>query len=90
MKNSEQLIVEVDIFYRKIGENVKKRREQKKITQLQLSHMLGFKSVGLVSQAELYLNKQHFNLKHLYMLAILLDCEVQDFFDGISVEKENW
>ncbi len=90
MKNSNKLIIEVDTFYKKIGENVKRKREEKSLTQLELSHMLGFKSVGLVSQAELYLKRQHFNLKHLYMLAVLLDCDVQDFFIGIEVERNGW
>ncbi len=34
---------------------------KKGYTQLELAHALNHKSVGLVSQAELYLNKQPFN-----------------------------
>ena len=70
---------QIDDFYKKIGINVKKMRNKKGLTQLQLSQALGHKSVGLVSQSELYLKKQHFNLKHLYQLAYILDCEVEDF-----------
>ncbi|MBP7783663.1 MAG: helix-turn-helix transcriptional regulator [Aliarcobacter sp.] len=62
-----------------IGSNVKKIRNERGLTQLQLSQALGHKSVGLVSQSELYLKKQHFNLKHLYQLAYILDCNVEDF-----------
>ena len=58
--------------------NVKKYRELKGYTQLQLSQALGHKSVGLVSQAELYLKKQHFNLEHLYKIAYILECDVAD------------
>ena len=68
----------INHFYSRIGMLVKKYREAKGLTQLQLSQALGFKSVGLVSQAELYLNKQHFNLKHLYHIAYILDCDVKD------------
>ena len=70
---------QIDDFYKLIGENVKKMRNKKGLTQLQLSQALGHKSVGLVSQSELYLKKQHFNLKHLYQLAYILECNVEDF-----------
>ena len=68
----------IDNFYVQIGSNVKQQREVKGLTQLQLSQALGFKSVGLVSQSELYLKKQHFNLKHLYHIAYILECDIKD------------
>ena len=52
----------IDDYYKTIGKNIKRIRENRKISQLQLSQAIGFKSVGLVSQAELYLSKQHFNI----------------------------
>lgn len=70
---------QIDDFYKLIGSNVKKMRNKKGLSQLQLSQALGLKSVGLVSQAELYLKKQHFNMKHLYQIAYILECEVSDF-----------
>ena len=70
----------VDDYYITIGANVKRIREAKGLTQLELSHALGFTSVGLVSQAELYLKKQHFNIKHLLHIAYILECDVKDFF----------
>jgi len=70
----------VDEFYINIGKNVKRLREEKGLTQLQLSQALGFKSVGLVSQSELYLKKQHFNLKHLYLISLVLECDMNEFF----------
>ncbi|MFA6789817.1 MAG: helix-turn-helix transcriptional regulator [Arcobacteraceae bacterium] len=70
---------QIDDFYKMIGSNVKKIRNERGMTQLQLSQALGHKSVGLVSQSELYLKKQHFNLKHLYQLAYILDCNIEDF-----------
>lgn len=69
---------QIDDFYKMIGSNVKKIRNKRGMTQLQLSQALGHKSVGLVSQSELYLKKQHFNLKHLYQLAYVLDCNIED------------
>ena len=69
---------QIDDFYKLIGSNVKKMRNKKGLSQLQLSQALGHKSVGLVSQSELYLKKQHFNIKHLYQIAFILECEVSD------------
>jgi transcriptional regulator with XRE-family HTH domain len=66
-------------MYKKIGANVKRVREKKKMTQLQLSQALNLKSTGLVSQSELYINKQHFNIKHLYKIAYILGCDVKEF-----------
>jgi len=74
----------IDNFYIQIGKNIKRLREEKGFTQLQLSQALGFKSVGLISQSELYLKKQHFNLKHLYLIALVLECDMNEFFKGIE------
>jgi len=70
----------IDNFYKNIGINVKSLRNSKKLTQLQLAQALGHKSVGLVSQSELYLKKQHFNMKHLYQIAYILDVDICEFF----------
>lgn len=80
----------VDELYRTIGINVKKYRELRGITQLQLSLALNLKSPGLVSQSELYIKKQHFNIKHLYQIAYILECDITDFFTGVEgVKKES-
>lgn len=68
---------EIDNFYIQIGKNVKKQRELKGYSQLALSQALGHKSVGLVSLAEIYHKKQHFNLEHLYKIAYILECDIQ-------------
>ncbi|MCT7487774.1 helix-turn-helix domain-containing protein [Aliarcobacter cryaerophilus] len=75
----------IDNFYKLIGSNVKKIRNQRGLTQLQLSQALGHKSVGLVSQSELYLKKQHFNIKHLYQIAYILDVPITTFFEDINI-----
>lgn len=88
MDQKQKIESELEIFYKKIGSNVKRKREEKKLTQLQLSQLMGFKSVGLVSQAELYLKKQHFNLKHLFLIASILECDIQDFFVGVEMSNK--
>lgn len=85
MKNIDDIAEsEIDGLYLKIGANVKRYRELKGVTQLQLSQALNLKSVGLISQSELYLKKQHFNIKHLYQIAYVLDVDIKDFFDEID------
>jgi len=86
MKN----IDEIENFYKTIGNNVKRKREEKNLTQLQLSHLMGFKSVSLVSQAETYYNNQHFSIKHLYMLASILECNIEDFFKDVKINSLDW
>ncbi|WP_434637837.1 helix-turn-helix transcriptional regulator [Sulfurimonas sp. NW7] len=82
MRNADELPSEtIDNFYKQIGINVKKQRELKGLTQLALAHALGHKSVGLVSQAELYLKKQHFNIEHLYKISYILECNLCDLLE---------
>ena len=51
--------------YKKIGQNVKRIRTSKNISQLALSLAIGHKAVGTISMAELCINKKHFNIEHL-------------------------
>ena len=54
----------VENAHKIIGQNVKKAREKAGLTQLQLALAIGHKSVSLVSCAEIYHKKQHFNIEH--------------------------
>ena len=81
---------DLTLFYETIGANVKKKREEKGITQLTLSEMMNLKSSGLISQSELYIKKQHFNLKHLYLIGSILECDIKEFFDDIKMLPKDW
>jgi len=70
----------ISSLYENIGKNVKKEREKKGLTQLQLSQAIGHKSVTIVSLAELYHKGQHFNIEHLAKIAYVLEVDVCDFF----------
>ncbi|RLA84883.1 MAG: XRE family transcriptional regulator [Epsilonproteobacteria bacterium] len=63
-----------------IGKNVKRLRQEKSISQLKLSHAMGYKSVTTVSCAEIYHNKIHFNIEHLLKIAFVLDVDIDEFF----------
>jgi len=85
LKNTEELPLDaIDKFYKQIGSNVKKIRVKNGYSQLQLALALNHKSVGLVSQAELYLKKQHFNIEHLYKIAYILECDIHDLIPTTS------
>jgi len=66
-----------------IGKNVKKLRESKNMSQLELSQRIGHKSVSVVSCSEICHNNYHFNIEHLLKIAIVLEVNIVDFFDGI-------
>jgi len=71
-------------FYKLVGKNVKRVRAEKGVSQLDLAFSLGLKSVGLISVAEIYHNKRHFNLEHLYKIAAVLECDICEFFRPIQ------
>ncbi len=88
MRSADELPLDaIDKFYMQIGANVKKYRVKKGYSQLQLALALNHKSVGLVSQAELYLKKQHFNLEHLYKIAYILECDIQNLIPTSNFSK---
>ncbi len=76
----------IDELHRKIGTNVMRVRKEKGLTQLDLALSIGLKSVGLISVAEIYHNKKHFNIEHLYKIATALDVEITDFFKDIQTK----
>ena len=72
-------------IYKTIGENVKRIRTQKGVSQLSLAMAIGHKAVGTISMAELDINKKHFNIEHLVKIAYVLEVEVSDFFKSIKI-----
>ena len=74
----------VENAHKIIGQNVKKAREKAGLTQLQLALAIGHKSVSLVSCAEIYHKKQHFNIEHLLKIAAVLGVSVESFFTGVD------
>jgi len=79
---------EIDNLYINIGKKVKEIREKNNMTQLELSYAMGYKSVSLISAAELYTNKKHFNLEHLYKISIIFDISICDLI--LEVNKLNY
>ncbi len=74
-------------IYKQIGNNVKRLREEKNITQLELSQAIGHKSVSVVSCAEICHKNYHFNIEHLCKIAYVLEVDICEFFQGIQLPK---
>ncbi|MCT7570714.1 helix-turn-helix domain-containing protein [Aliarcobacter butzleri] len=68
-----------DELYKIIGQNVAKYRKEKGLSQLDLSLAMGYKSVSVVSGAEIYYNGKHFNLEHLLKKSQILNIEISEF-----------
>lgn len=67
-------------LYKQIGQNVAKYRKEKGLSQLDLSLAMGYKSVSVVSGAEIYYNGKHFNIEHLLKISQILKVEISEFF----------
>ena len=74
----------IDKVYKIIGKNVKKLRNEKGLSQLDLAHLIGHKSVSIISLAEIYHKKQHFNIAHLIKISKVLNVEICEFFQGVE------
>ncbi len=72
---------ELDIFYKKIGSNVKRIRKEKGLTQMQLALLIEHNSVGHIAKAELGKYGKHFNLEQLYKIAKVLDISLSELVD---------
>jgi ribosome-binding protein aMBF1 (putative translation factor) len=66
-------------LYKTIGKNVAKYRKEKGLSQLDLSLQMGYKSVSVVSGAEIYYDGKHFNLEHLLKISQILDVDISEF-----------
>lgn len=74
----------IENAYKKIGENVAKARKKRKMSQLALSLEMGYKSVSVISFAEICLNGAHFNLAHLMQISSILEVPLTTFFESVE------
>lgn len=78
MSEINQLSIEE--LHIKIGENVKKYRELKKMSQIDLSQAIGHNATTMISLGEIGKGK-HFNIEQLHKISIALDVDVCKFFE---------
>ncbi len=72
---------ELENFYKIIGNNVKKVRQNKSVTQMQLANAIGHNSVGHIAKAELNKYGKHFSIENLYKISKILDVPISVFFE---------
>ncbi|OCL84118.1 helix-turn-helix domain-containing protein [Arcobacter porcinus] len=77
MENIEK--EEIRDLYRRIGKNVKRIREEKEKSQLELALSIGHSSAGFVGKAEICIHDKHFNIEHLYKISKILDVDICEF-----------
>ena len=63
-----------------VSANVKKYREEKGFTQMQLALDIGMSGGAYLGRAELRKNNHHFNIRHIAKIAKVLDIDIEDLF----------
>lgn len=86
MLNIPELVSEKDAerFMSMIACNVKRIREESKMSQLEVALSIGQKSGGFYANAENNAHNKHFNLNHLYKLSILFEVNICEFFKELE------
>ncbi|WP_293651462.1 XRE family transcriptional regulator [uncultured Campylobacter sp.] len=72
-KSLPNLRLNSSITSKVIGQNVVKVRKERKVSQLSLFLDMGYKSVSVVSFAEISLKGAHFNIAHLLQISTILN-----------------
>lgn len=75
---------EIRRFYQVVSKNVKKIRNEKRMSQLELSLTIGQKGNAFYNYAENNTNNKHFNLEHLYKISKALDVDICEL---IKIDK---
>lgn len=78
----------LESFYKTVSDNVKRIRAEKKKPQLDLVLEMGLKSTSFYSKCENLKENHHFNLEHIYKIAIALNVDILEFFKGVDTTKE--
>ncbi len=63
-----------------VSANVKKYRELKGMSQMQLALDIGMSGGAYLGRAEIRKNNHHFNIKHLAKISKVLNVDICDFF----------
>lgn len=63
-----------------VSSNVKKYRELRGFTQMQLALEIGMSGGAYLGRAEIRKDNHHFNIKHLAKISKVLDVDICEFF----------
>jgi len=89
LKSIEEDRAQISNFYKIVGTNVKKIRKQRGVTQIDLAHAIGFKTVSSIAKPEILCDNKHFNLEHLYKISKVLEVDICEFFKDDETEIKN-
>lgn len=67
-----------------VSTNVKRYRELKGISQMQLALDIGMTGGAYLGRCEIRKPKHHFNIKHLAKISKVLEVPIEEFFKSIS------
>ena len=71
-------------FYKIISKNVIRLRKEKKVSQLDLATSIGHTSSTFLGKAEILAENRHFNMEHIYKIALILNVDINEFFKGVD------
>jgi len=77
---NEELEVYSEKILDAVSSNVKKYREKRGYSQMQLALEIGMSSGAYLGRAELRKDNYHFNIKHLAKISKVLDVPIASFF----------
>jgi len=63
-----------------VSSNVKKYREEKGFTQMQLALEIGMSGGAYLGRAELRKHNHHFNIRYIAKISKVLNIRIEDFF----------
>lgn len=78
---------EIARFYESVSAKVRRLREERGISQLELALEIGIKSVAFYSNCECNRYGKHFNLEHIYKLAKALNVSLSELFADDEFSK---
>ena len=90
MLNIPEIVTEKETeeFFKTISQNVKRIRNEKGMSQLEVALSIGQKSSGFYANTENFKHGKHFNLLHLFKLSKLFEVDVEEFFKHKISNKE--
>ena len=78
--NTEDLESYSEYILDVVSSNVKKYREKKGFTQMQLALEIGMSGGAYLGKAELRKNNHHFNIRHIAKISKVLGIEIAELF----------
>jgi len=68
-------------FYKMVSKNLKKYRNEKNLSQLELALTIGQKGNAFYNYTENNTKDKHFNMEHIYKISKALDIPIAKFFE---------